>query len=97
MARLFANAATADIFNGVDSKRARKALPQELIRLARRKLVTVFSAPTVDSLRSPPGNGLEALSGDREGQHSIRINDQYRICFTMTATGAIDVEIVDYH
>jgi proteic killer suppression protein len=97
MARPFTDEATADIFNGVDSKKARKALPQELVRVARRKLVIVFSAPTVDSLRNPPGNGLEALSGDRAGQHSIRINDQYRICFTMTATGATNVEIVDYH
>lgn len=62
-----------------------------------RKLVTLDAAETLDDLRVPPGNRLEALRGDRAGQHSIRINQQWRICFTWTDAGPIDVEIVDYH
>lgn len=62
-----------------------------------RKLQMLDSAVTLDFLRSPPGNRLEALSGDRAGQHSIRVNDQWRICFTWTAEGPMGVEILDYH
>jgi len=65
--------------------------------VARRKLVQLNAAATLDFLRAPPGNRLEALSGDRAGQHSIRINDQFRVCFVWTAQGPKDVEIVDYH
>lgn len=61
------------------------------------KLDAVDSAGTLDDLMIPPGNRLEALKGDRRGQHSIRINDQYRICFSWTDAGPVDVEIVDYH
>jgi proteic killer suppression protein len=64
---------------------------------AERKLQMLDSAATLDFLRSPPGNRLEALSGDRAGQHSIRVNDQWRICFTWTADGPMGVEILDYH
>lgn len=64
---------------------------------ARRKLVLLDAAKDLKDLRIPPGNRLEALSGDRAGQHSIRINDQWRLCFRWTADGAQDVEIVDYH
>ena len=64
---------------------------------AERKLAQLDAAATLAFLRSPPGNRLEALSGDRQGQHSIRINDQWRLCFTWTDQGATDVEIVDYH
>jgi len=64
---------------------------------ARRKLEQLELAGTLEDLRVPPGNRLEALRGDRSGQHSIRINDQYRICFHWTASGPADVEIVDYH
>ena len=64
---------------------------------ARRKLGWLHAARTLSDLRSPPGNRLEALSGSRRGQHSIRINDQWRICFAWRADGAHDVEIVDYH
>ena len=64
---------------------------------AERKLQLLDSAATLDFLRSPPGNRLEALSGDRAGQHSIRVNDQWRICFTWTAEGPMGVEILDYH
>lgn len=65
--------------------------------VARRKLAQLDAAATLDFLRAPPGNQLEALKGDRAGQHSIRINDQFRVCFVWTAQGPKDVEIVDYH
>ena len=65
--------------------------------VARRKLRQLEIAGRLEDLRVPPGNRLEALKGDRAGQHSIRINDQYRVCFRWTAAGAEDVEIVDYH
>ena len=65
--------------------------------VAERKLQMLDSAATLDFLRSPPGNRLEALRGNRAGQHSIRANDQFRICFTWTLAGPEDVEIVDYH
>ena len=65
--------------------------------IARRKLRQLQIAGQLEDLRVPPGNRLEALKGDRVGQHSIRINDQFRICFRWTAAGAEDVEIVDYH
>ncbi len=65
--------------------------------VAERKLQMLDAALELRDLRSPPGNRLEALSGDRVGQHSIRINDQWRVCFGWTATGPMDVEIVDYH
>jgi toxin HigB-1 len=66
-------------------------------RSARRKLLVLDAAERVDDLRVPPGNRLEALKGDRAGQYSIRINDQWRICFTWAGKDACDVEIVDYH
>lgn len=65
--------------------------------MALRKLRQVGAATVLDDLRIPPGNRLEALKGDRAGQHSIRINDQWRICFVWTAAGPEEVEIVDYH
>ena len=64
---------------------------------AERKLIVLQAASELDDLKSPPGNRLEALNGDREGQHSIRINRQWRVCFRWTADGPEDVEIVDYH
>ena len=66
-------------------------------RVARRKLRQLEIADRLDDLRVPPGNRLEALRGDRAGQHSIRVNDQFRVCFRWTVAGAADVEIVDYH
>jgi len=65
--------------------------------VARRKLEQIEWSETLDDLRVPPGNRLETLIGDRAGQHSIRINDQFRVCFIWTGQGAMDVEIVDYH
>jgi proteic killer suppression protein len=68
-----------------------------LVTVATRKLTVLDAATTLEFLRSPPGNRLEALKGDRKGQHSMRINDQWRICFRWTAAGPEDVEIADYH
>jgi proteic killer suppression protein len=68
-----------------------------IARVARRKLRQLEIAGRIDDLRVPPGNRLEALKGDRQGQYSIRINDQWRVCFRWAAAGAEDVEIVDYH
>jgi proteic killer suppression protein len=93
----FGNQATEDIFDGKDSKIARKACPQNIWSVACRKLDQLNAVSSLDELRIPPKNKLEALKGDRKGQHSIRINQQYRICFTWTNQGAINVEIVDYH
>lgn len=93
----FKDVGTEDIFNGENTKSARKICPQTLFGVAFRKLDQVDSAVELNDLRVPPGNRLEALEGDRTGQHSIRINDQYRICFTWTKNGATEVEIVDYH
>ncbi len=74
-----------------------RSFDSRILRPALRKLAILDAAVTLDDLRVPPGNRLEALSGDRRGQHSIRINDQWRICFRWTDTGPEDVEIVDYH
>lgn len=93
----FKDKGTEDVFNGVSSKAARKVCPQPLWRIAARKLELLDSVEVLDELRVPPGNRLEALSGDRKGQHSIRINEQYRICFTWTDAGPDQVEITDYH
>ena len=68
-----------------------------ILVVARRKLRQLEIADRLDDLRVPPGNRLEALKGDRAGQHSIRVNDQFRVCFRWTDAGAEDVEIVDYH
>lgn len=97
MIESFADKVTEDIFNGVNSAEARRLLPRDLWNVAFRKLDQIDSAATIEDLRIPPGNRLEALKADRIGQHSIRINDQYRICFEWTQNGAASVEIVDYH
>ena len=97
MIRSFKNPGSEDIFNGEDTKAARKSCPQSLWKVAARKLDQLDSVVSLADLSVPPGNHLEALAGDRRGQHSIRINDQYRICFVWTDLGADAVEIVDYH
>lgn len=74
-----------------------KVFPNDIFRVAVRKIAMLEAAVNLDDLRSPPGNRLEALSDDREDRHSIRINDQWRICFVWTDSGPEDVEIVDYH
>ncbi|WP_084517054.1 type II toxin-antitoxin system RelE/ParE family toxin [Desulfatiglans anilini] len=97
MIQSFKNKATEEIFNGRSTKAARKICPQSLWAIAFRKLDRLDSVLTLDELRVLPGNRLEALSGDRNGQYSIRINDQYRICFSWTEAGPMNVEIADYH
>jgi proteic killer suppression protein len=94
---LFKDKATEDIFNGVSSREARKSCPKTLWKVAARKLDQLDSVITLDELKIPPGNHLEALRRDRKGQHSIRINDQYRICFIWSDAGPDQVEITDYH
>ncbi len=79
------------------SGRASKKLPRDMQDRAFKKLRQLEAARTLDDLKNPPGNNLEALKGDRKGQHSIRINRQWRICFTWCNGDAEDVEIVDYH
>jgi len=93
----FRDEGTEDVFNGKNTKAARKTCPEPLWQVAARKLDQLDSVATLDELRIPPGNRLEALSGNRKGQHSIRINQQYRICFKWGKTGPQQVEIVDYH
>lgn len=94
----FADRGTEDIYDGSNSKRARQVCPVELHHRARNRLMMIDAAASLKDLRSPPGNRLEPLKGDRAGQHSIRINDQYRICFTWAdGAGAAHVEITDYH
>ena len=88
----FNSAETEALANG---RRVRRF--QSIETVARRKLRQLQIAGRLEDLRVPPGNRLEALKGDRAGQHSIRVNDQYRVCFRWTAVGAEDVEIVDYH
>jgi proteic killer suppression protein len=97
MIRSFADQATEDIFNGKNSRVARRALPRNLIRIALRKLEQLDSVERLEDLRIPPGNRLEAVKDDRSGQHSIRINEQYRVCFTWSDSGPEAVEVVDYH
>lgn len=97
MIQSFHDDATADLFNGKTTPAARRVCPVELWSVARRKLDMLHNAVSLGSLRFPPGNRLEALRGDRAGQHSIRINQQYRSCFVWTDQGPSDVEITDYH
>lgn len=97
MIREFADSGTEDIFNGKNTRDARRTCPRSLWRLATRKLDQLDSVGNLDDLRVPPGNRLESLKGDRKGHFSIRINQQYRICFSWKDAGPADVEIVDYH
>ena len=93
MIRGFACRETEKLFNDEPSRR----LPPQIQRVARRKLLLLNQARSLNDLRSPYGNHLEALQDDRKGQHSIRVNDQWRICFRWSQGRAFDVEIVDYH
>ena len=93
----FKDQATEDIFNGVNSKVARKSCPQTLWRIASRKLDQIDSVQHLEELKIPPGNRLERLSGNRRAEHSIRINEQYRICFVWSEAGPAHVEITDYN
>ena len=93
MIKSFADKETEKIYRQEFSKK----LPQSIQRIALRKLIMINNAETLNDLRIPPANRLEALKGDREGQYSIRINDQFRICFNISDSGIENVEIVDYH
>lgn len=93
----FADRGTEDLYEGVNSSAARRVVPAALRQRALDKLTLLASTEVLSDLRVPPGNRLELLKGHRAGQYSVRINDQYRICFRWTETGAVDVEIVDYH
>ena len=97
MIQSFADAGSEAIFNGRNTKAARMACPQRLWSVAMRKLDQLDSVESLEDLRIPRGNRLEALSGTRKGQFSIRINEQYRVCFEWAASGPRNVEIVDYH
>ena len=97
MIRSFADSATEDLFNGVDSRAARGACPVELWSVLRRKLTQLNRVSDLRELAIPPGNRLERLTGSRRGQHSIRINQQYRLCFRWEAGYADEVEVTDYH
>ena len=79
------------------ANKASKGFPTGIMKVARRKLTMIDAADTLEDLRVPPANRLEALRGGRKGQHSIRVNDQWRICFIWTANGPADVEFTDYH
>lgn len=93
MIRTFRDKTTQAVFDGETPR----GFPGDLVKVARRKLRYLHAAANLGDLRSPPGNRLEALAGDRKGQHSIRINDQFRVCFIWTVEGPAEVEIVDYH
>ncbi len=93
MIRSFADRATEAVFE----RRMVRRFSRDLHRTAYRKLLILDAAEELGDLRSPPGNRLEALKGDRRGRHSIRINDQWRLCFRWTRNDAHDVEITDYH
>ena len=97
MIQSFKDTGTEDIFNGENTKDARKSCPRSLWKIAARKLDQLDSAVVLQELKIPPGNQLESLQGDRKGQYSIRINEQYRICFIWTTLGPDLAEIVDYH
>ena len=97
MIQSFKNQATEDIFNGLTNKNSLRLCPKSLWKIASRKLDQIDSVVSLNELLVPPGNHMEALAGDRKGQHSIRINDRYRICFVWAENGPIAVEITDYH
>lgn len=93
MIRTFGDAGTERLFR----RQASRKFPADVARRALRKLVMLDAAETLDDLRIPPSNRLEKLSGDRKGHYSVRVNDQWRICFRWSGGNAEDVELVDYH
>jgi toxin HigB-1 len=90
---IFKDSITAAVAGGI----CPKGFPANLLQVARRKISMVRAAGRLEDLKSPPGNRLHPLMGDRVGQYSIRINDQYRVCFRWTEVGARDIEVTDYH
>lgn len=97
MIKSFHDKGVEDIFDRQNTREARQTCPQQIWRVAQRKLDQLNAVVSLESLRIPPANFLEALKDDRKGQQSIRINDQFRICFVWAADGAENVEIIDYH
>ena len=97
MIQSFRDRGTEDIFDGSDSAVAWKRCPKDLWPVARRKLDQINRSIDLQDLRVPPGNRLERLEGNRKGQLSVRINEQYRICFRWENSDAYDIEITDYH
>jgi len=97
MIRTFRDHGTEDVFDGADTRAARRACPRALWAIARRKLDQLNRVRDLRELKVPPGNRLERLRGDRSEQYSIRINDQYRVCFFWENGYADEVEITDYH
>lgn len=93
MIRSFKDKLTEQVAKGQSPKR----FPADLLKVARRKLAMLDNAAILDDLRAPPANRLEALKGNRAGQHAIRINDQFRLCFRWVDGNAEDVEFIDYH
>jgi proteic killer suppression protein len=97
MIKTFKSAGTEDIFDGIASRAARKCCPKAVWPVAHRKLDQINRVRRVEELKIPPGNCLERLKGDRVNQYSIRVNQQYRICFTWEEGHAYELEITDYH
>ena len=97
MIRSFGDVGTEDIFNGRNTKAARRSCPGSLWQVAVRKLEQLDSAESLDDLRVPPGHRLEALTGNRRGQFIVRINSHYRVCFAWSEASPDEVEVVDYH
>jgi proteic killer suppression protein len=95
--RSFRGRGSEDLFDGADTSAARRTCPRDVWTVARRKLDQINRVRDVTELSAPPGNRLERLRGDRAGQYSIRINDQYRVCFRWEAGDAYEVEVTDYH
>ena len=93
MIRSFRDERTREVFNG----RNPKGFPSSILKTARRKLAILNAAAELEDLMSPPGNRLHALAHDRSGQHAIRVNEQFRVCFTWRDGDAYDVEVTDYH
>lgn len=93
MIRSFKDQTAKMVFDGENPQ----GFPSDILKVARRKLRYLNAATQVEDLKAPPGNLLEALKGDRTGQHSIRINDKFRVCFKWTPEGPAEVEITDYH
>ncbi len=97
MIETFKDKGTEDIYNGKNTKDARRKCPRILWNIVVRKMDQLDSIQYLEELRIPPGNRFEPLSGDRKGEYSIRINDQYRICFRFEDNNSMQVEITDYH
>jgi proteic killer suppression protein len=93
----FRNGGTEDVFNNQDTKAARKTCPHDIWSVAQRKLDAIQASKLISDLKSPPSNHLEKLEKERKGQHAMRINRQYRVCFVWTDEGAVNVEITDHH